>query len=313
MTRWIPVREDRLDKLINMAGNSIPDNLIVNAIQNKTLQSQLRRSENQIQTDFSKLFRKTQKNIINKISEHYGFDEHLKEVLASEIESLRHPMVLTLEKGLQDAIKIGGQEATNHLNELSGSKYKYEPFDPKVRELLEKRASDAVEQSLKTINDTLMDKVAMAYEKGWNSEKASREIASTMDGIESKNLKTLTRTEMHSAKMQARQLSYQERGVEFTIWLTSEDDLVRGNDPRDEADHVVLHKEITRLDDVFSNGLLYPGDMSGDISEWINCRCDYRPWLMPLGMEFTGDGPFKEEDLVEVQNTVTSEDVTIPE
>ena len=113
---------------------------------------------------------------------------------------------------------------------------------------------------------------------------------------------------MHSAKLEARQLRYLERGVEYTQWITAGDDLVRGNDPRDEADHVSMDGEITRTGEPFSNGLIYPGDMNGDISEWINCRCDYRPFVMPLGMEPPGEGPFFEEDLVEVEEKVSLSD-----
>ncbi len=46
-----------------------------------------------------------------------------------------------------------------------------------------------------------------------------------------------------------------------------------------------------------------------DISEWLNCRCDYRPFVMPLGMEPPGEGPFFEEDLVEVEEKVSLSDL----
>lgn len=313
MKPYVPVREDILENLIRMAGNSIPEATITNALTQKQYQALLRRKESQIQTDFTKLFRKTQNKVVDAISEHYGLDNELKEIIASEVESLRHPMVLTMEQGIDQAISIGRKEAYQQLREL-GTKAEYQPFNSKVREVFSERAENAVKQSIDTINEQLTSRLSDAYEKGWNSEKTARELQATMKGMEDKNLKTLTRTEMHSAKMQARQLSYQERGVGFSQWRTAGDDVVRGNDPRDEADHVVMDGEITPLDTPFSNGLLYPGDMSGDISEWINCRCDMRPFVMPVGMEAPGDGePFMEEDLVPVDVGVSVSDVNIAE
>lgn len=308
MNIFIPVPQDKLNQLIRMAGNSIPNTMIVNAVNEKTIIRQFKVAQTRTNNQFSDLFRKVQDKVINKIIDTYDLNEHERSLLLEEFETLRTPMTGILKKGLSDAITIGNREATLSIQKL-GSDITYKDFNPKVRELLLERADKAVEQSLNTMSEQLMDRVATAYEKGWNSEKAAREISATMDGMENKNLKTLTRTEMHSAKMEARQLKYQEMGVEHTIWLTSQDDLVRGNDPKDEADHTILEGEITPIGEPFSNGLLYPGDMNGPIEEWINCRCDYRPFIMPLGKEAPGEGPFHEEDLVDVENTVSVQDV----
>ena len=308
MDPYVPLRNSQVDNLIMQATNNVDDETIINAISTVKLQRQLRLKENKINTDFSTLFSKTQNKVVEAISEHYGFEDEIKDILKAEIGNLQKPMVVILENGLKDAINVGAKQSILDINK-TGSNLSYTPFDPKVRELLQERATDAVEQSLNTITDQLMGRVADAYEQGWNSEKAAREIRSMMDGMKDKNLKTLTRTEMHSAKLEARQLRYLERGVEYTQWITAGDDLVRGNDPRDEADHVSMDGEITRTGEPFSNGLIYPGDMNGDISEWINCRCDYRPFVMPLGMEPPGEGPFFEEDLVEVEEKVSLSDL----
>ena len=295
MNIFIPVPQDKLNRLIRMAGNSIPDEMIVNAVNEKTMVRQFKVAQTRTKNQFSDLFRKVQDKVINKIMDTYDLNEHERSLLLEEFETLRTPMTGILKTGLSDAITTGNREATLSIQKL-GSDITYKDFNPKVRELLLERADKAVEQSLNTMSEQLMDRVATAYEKGWNSEKAAREISATMDGMENKNLKTLTRTEMHSAKMEARQLKYQEIGVQYTIWLTANDDIVRGNDPKDEADHVIMDGEIARIDEPYSNGLMYPGDMNGELSEFINCRCTEGPFIMPLGKE-APDGPFFEDDL----------------
>jgi hypothetical protein len=44
-----------------------------------------------------------------------------------------------------------------------------------------------------------------------------------------------------------------------------------------------MHGQIVRVGDQFSNGLRYPGDRTGEIAEWINCRCTTVPFIMPIG------------------------------
>jgi hypothetical protein len=55
------------------------------------------------------------------------------------------------------------------------------------------------------------------------------------------------------------------------IWRTARDERVRSS-------HAALEGESVGIDEAFPNGLLYPGDMSGDPSEVIGCRCiaEYR-------------------------------------
>lgn len=49
-------------------------------------------------------------------------------------------------------------------------------------------------------------------------------------------------------------------------WLATDDDTTRES-------HLELNGERVAMDEAFSNGLMYPGDSSGDASEVINCRC----------------------------------------
>jgi len=64
-------------------------------------------------------------------------------------------------------------------------------------------------------------------------------------------------------------------------WLTAGDANVRGNDPKDNANHVALEGEIRGLNELFSNGLKFPGDQSaGKAEEVANCRCTLLPKVM---------------------------------
>jgi uncharacterized protein with gpF-like domain len=90
--------------------------------------------------------------------------------------------------------------------------------------------------------------------------------------------------------------TYETLNVEYTQWIAADDDRTRES-------HVEVDREIIRIGDTYSNGLQYPGDTSGPIEEWINCRCSNAPYVMPYGMMAPpGREQFREEDLIPISN-----------
>jgi uncharacterized protein with gpF-like domain len=88
--------------------------------------------------------------------------------------------------------------------------------------------------------------------------------------------------------------SYETLGVEYTQWIAANDDRVRDS-------HAEIDGEIIPFGGTYSNGLAYPGDTSGDIEEWINCRCSNAPYVMPAGMMAPpGMAQFREDDLIPI-------------
>lgn len=55
-------------------------------------------------------------------------------------------------------------------------------------------------------------------------------------------------------------------GLRFKTWRTT------SANPR--AEHAALNGQKVPVDDVFSNGLRWPGDGSGDAAQTANCRCE---------------------------------------
>jgi HK97 family phage portal protein len=63
----------------------------------------------------------------------------------------------------------------------------------------------------------------------------------------------------------AAQIAYRHRVEPTKTWVT-------GSNPR--SDHAALDGETVALDEPFSNGLMWPGDSSGDADDNANCNCD---------------------------------------
>jgi hypothetical protein len=58
------------------------------------------------------------------------------------------------------------------------------------------------------------------------------------------------------------------------MWLSSRDGKVRSFAAGDEFDHT-NDGEIVPIDDLFSNGLMYPLEPNGEAGNVINCRCTF--------------------------------------
>jgi len=61
--------------------------------------------------------------------------------------------------------------------------------------------------------------------------------------------------------------------VQKKVWIATPDDRTRES-------HFELDGEEVDIDQAFSNGLMFPGDQSGDPSEWWNCRCSMRDHIV---------------------------------
>ena len=123
--------------------------------------------------------------------------------------------------------------------------------------------------------------------------------------LQSWESKRIARTEIHNAHNRAVIDTYNEYGVEYTMWISAKDKRVRTYKKGDKADHRILNGEIIRLGDTYSNGLKFPGDTDGPLVEWINCRCSNAPYVVPYGYMAPPDKrQFRESDLIKTVEDV---------
>lgn len=93
-----------------------------------------------------------------------------------------------------------------------------------------------------------------------------------------RNARTMVTGAQNSARLDAFKRG-EEMGIEMEkMWLATHDDRTR--DTHRELDYVQIP-----LDEEFANGLMEPGDISGDPSEVYNCRCSMRSVIKKLDRE----------------------------
>lgn len=111
-------------------------------------------------------------------------------------------------------------------------------------------------------------------EQGIGLGEAKVRLREAFDGMADYELERIARTEINSFQNQGTHETLRLVGVTYVQWITSDDAAVR-------ASHAAQHGTVVRLGEKFPNGLKYPGDRTGSIEEWINCRCRQRGWIPP--------------------------------
>ena len=162
----------------------------------------------------------------------------------------------------------------------------------------DKLANDTFKASQNTLNrvdDNINQILTDGYKSGVGINEVSRQITERFDQLRTWEAKRIARTEIHTAQNMGVMNSYESLGVEYTQWIAAGDDRTRES-------HIEVDREIIPIGGTYSNGLAFPGDTSGPIEEWINCRCSNAPFVMPAGMMAPpGMSNFKESDLIPIE------------
>jgi len=174
-------------------------------------------------------------------------------------------------------------------------------YSPELLRLIKEKTFVASQHTLDRMIGDIMKNLSQSYQDGLGINKAADNLKEVFDSMEDYQLKRIARTEINGAQNEGAYQTMLELELEYQQWWSAQDSKVRGNDPKDKADHVYMHAQIVRVGQPFSNGLYYPGDRSGDISEWIECRCRPVPFNMPEGYRAPDMDYFYESDLIKIE------------
>ena len=119
---------------------------------------------------------------------------------------------------------------------------------------------------IKSISDTTLEKLKRTLAEGVANGESIPNLASRISGVydEAKGSRAIkiARTETISASNSGAYNAYKQGGVKKKEWLATMDDRVRD-------EHAAMNGEIVGLNEVFSNGEMFPGEP--------NCRCTVLP------------------------------------
>ena len=285
--------------------------------------------EDQLAKEVSKIFQEMEYRVINNLAEYYNpevmFKAHTDLILAPIHEMHKDYYELLCKYKIRefDKSRASGKRIVERLinfrrrGNILNRKYTVLKADlndavsstitkdklfgtsPDVHENLETRTYQLSEKTLARVDGQINDIIVNGYEEGMGIDKVSRDIRRRFGQLKTWESVRIARTEIHNSQCLGVIKGYDDMGVEYIQWSTARDSRVRGLKPKDSADHIHMEGEIIRMGGVFSNGLMYPGDMAGPAAEIINCRCQALPFIIPYGYIAPPDmAQFREDDLI---------------
>ena len=291
-------------------------------------QKRSQNNEKQLQRELRRYFQRNLNEVLANL-ETYWSDYQM---VNGQMELVVKP-ILDSQEEYQDILKKYtlreyklGQEEAVRLVEISGHQYAQKGIKDFIKGV-KTRAVDSLFATLRWTEDDLLESIFIAsertlsrvsqqireilsdgYKSGMGIDKVARDIRERYDQLKDWESVRIARTEIHTSHNQGVMHTYDELGVEYTQWIAHIDKRTRPSHGgmtkgKRGGKHATgnVNREIIRMGDTYSNGLAYPGDKSGPIEEWINCRCSNAPFVMPYGYTAPPDmEQFHESDLVKI-------------
>ena len=276
-----------------------------------------RNNERQLERELRKFFAKLGDKVLKNLEEIYN-DNLLvgqAELIVKPIQDAQAEYYHILQKYDKREYKLGQSEA-QRLVRLSQRGYSFKAVKPTIKlnkryslfgtlrgaeEDLFERIFIASQATMARVEQSIMTILLDGYKSGKGINFVANELTRRFDQLTTWESKRIARTEIHNSHNTAVMDTYQELDIEYTMWISADDDRVRTYEKGDKADHRILNGEIIRLGDTYSNGLRYPGDTDGPLVEWINCRCSNAPYVVPYGYVAPPQKQFKESDLIKIK------------
>ena len=253
--------------------------------------------ENNLEKDLRRWFNKLQRKVQKLIDTYYEdelFFLHINKVYTIVEEMKPEYRAILLSHGLTQF--YNARETTTTLYTIQQKKVSvkaglYEPqiirqedvglfrTNPQIEDSLRYNTFQASDTTLARVTENITNNLADSYHEGLGIRDAGRKITREFSSLKGWESRRIARTEINTAQNEGAFSAYDELGVEYHMWWT-------GNDNRVRDSHRPLHGHIVAVGNTFSNGLLFPGDKSGPIKEWINCRCTQSDHFQRLRLLF---------------------------
>lgn len=277
-------------------------------LRNRISNARTRNNERQLERELARFFDSLGKQVQSNLEEYWS--DHL---LQGQINLISKPIMeaqaeyyLILQKYNKREYNLGIQEA-QRLVKLANKPVAEKAIKPRLSKRLDlfatlrgaeedllERVFIASQATLARVDTSIKTLLTEGYQSGKGINYVSNLLVKRFDQLQTWEAKRIARTEIHNSHNTAVMDTYNEYGVEYTMWISADDERTRES-------HLEINGEIIRLGDTYSNGLRFPGDTDGPIEEWINCRCSNAPYVLPYGYTAPPQQQFTENDLIKIK------------
>ena len=272
-------------------------------------------NEAQLEKELGRFFRKLKKSVLKELNEYWSDYQLLQgqvNLMLSPIHEAHKEYYEIIRKYKLREYQLGKAEAKRLIKRANKDKVALKAVTtlgiqgfvdkdknnlfgtiPKAEQDLLNRTFRTSQNTLNRVDSQLNQIISDGYREGKGINKVANDITQRFDQLADWEARRIARTEINTSHNQATRDQYREDGVEYTQWIAANDDRTRDS-------HAEVDGEIIPIDGKYSNGLSFPGDTSGPLEEWINCRCSNAPFVIPYGFMAPSFSPFRESDLVPI-------------
>ena len=267
-----------------------------------------RNNERQLERELARFFDRLGKQVQSNLEEYWS--EHLLQgqvdLITKPVSEAQAEYYHILQKYNKREYQLGIREA-ERLVKLSKKPMASKAIKPRLfkrydlfatlreaEEDLLNRVFIASQATLERVDTSIKTLLTEGYQSGKGINYVANLLTRRFDQLTTWEAQRIARTEIHNSHNTAVMDTYQELGVEYTMWIAADDERTRDS-------HLEVDGEIIPVGGTYSNDLKYPGDTDGPIEEWINCRCSNAPYVIPYGYAAPPYSPFREEDLIKIK------------
>ena len=278
-------------------------------LQSQVSNARSRNNERQLERELQRFFDRLGKQVQSNLEEYWS--EHLLQgqvdLITKPVSEAQAEYYHILQKYDKREYQLGIREA-ERLVKLSKKPIASKAIKPRLfkrydlfatlreaEEDLLNRVFIASQATLTRVDTSIKTLLTEGYQSGKGINYVANLLTRRFDQLQTWEAQRIARTEIHNSHNTAVMDTYQELGVEYTMWISA------GDDGRTRDSHLEVDGEIIPVGGTYSNGLKYPGDTDGPIEEWINCRCSNAPYVIPYGYTAPPFSPFREEDLIQIK------------
>ena len=284
-------------------------------------------NEERLERELQRFFYKLKKEVLNALDQYWSDTLLLQgqvDLICAPVHEAHKEYYELLEKYIKREYRLGkaeGKRLVEIANSRAKTSHKSEriPFTPYLKktndlfgtlpsaeERLLNKTFTASERTLARVDSQISQILTDGYRNGQGINSVANDLTQRFDQLTTWESKRIARTEIHNSHNVAVMDTYKELDVEYTMWVAAEDERTRDS-------HLEINGEIIPMGGTYSNGLAFPGDTSGDIEEWINCRCSNAPFVVPYGYMAPSFSPFREDDLIKVDTKPPVNEPTLVE
>lgn len=216
---------------------------------------------NILQKRFEPLYRKTGKAVLKSLGDKPSTDK-----IGKAIDKLSDEWLEELIASNLVIIEDFGKQTEENLKSIRPQEKKFNAFSDYVMKWVKAHAAESVISVTGTLKDDMGLLIAKATEDGLSVSQIASVIREYYDDRSYSMAMRIARTETASAAGYAQHQTALDLGFTQKRWISA-------RDARTRDSHARLDGETIDINTRYSNGLMYPGDPSGNAEEVINCRC----------------------------------------